>query len=92
MIRGALLGVAIFFPAIVGVTLLAGGGSIGALALAAYGSFFGGMGFGAMLGSVIRLVRMEEAEEAALEATPAIAPERGSVPEDHDDHGPAIAA
>jgi hypothetical protein len=63
-IRGALLGVAVFFPFIVGVTFLAGGDTIGALALAGYGSFFGGMGFGAMLGAVIQLVRAEEAEEA----------------------------
>ncbi len=61
-IRGALVGVAVFFPFIVGVTLLAGGGTIGALAVASYGSFFGGMGFGAMLGGVIQLVRAEEAE------------------------------
>jgi hypothetical protein len=76
-VRGAFLGVVVFFPGVVGMTLLAGGGTSGALALAAYCSFFGGMGFGAMVGSVIHLARAEEAEEAAHEHRTAAAPERG---------------
>ena len=76
------MGVAVFFPATFGVTLLAGGGADGALALAAYGSFFGGLGFGAMLGGVVNLVRLEEAEAAAQEQPTTVAPESGPVPED----------
>jgi hypothetical protein len=81
-VRGAVLGVAVFIPLIVGLTLLAGGGTVGALALAGYGSFFGGVGFGAMLGSVIHLVRRQEAEEAELDRTAAIAPARRSAAQD----------
>jgi hypothetical protein len=45
------------------IGLLAGAGVPGALGLAAFGSIFGGLGFGAMLGGVINLVRIEEATE-----------------------------
>lgn len=62
--RGALLGVVIFAPSMFVIGLLAGAGVPGALGLAAYGSFFGGVGFGAMLGAVINLVRVEQAEGA----------------------------
>lgn len=63
-VRGALLGVLIFAPSIFVIGLLVGAGVPGALGLSAYGSFFGGMGFGAMLGAVINLVRIEEEAEA----------------------------
>lgn len=66
------MGVVIFFPTIFGATLLAGGGTAGALGLAAFASFFGGMGFGAMLGGVIHLVQAEDAEAARAERTAAV--------------------
>lgn len=66
-VRGALLGILIFAPSIFVIGLLVGAGVPGALGLAAYGSFFGGMGFGAMLGAVINLVRIEEEEAEADE-------------------------
>jgi len=62
--RGALLGVLIFAPSIFVIGLLVGAGVAGALGLAAFGSVFGGMGFGAMLGAVLNLVHIEEAAEA----------------------------
>jgi hypothetical protein len=87
VVRGALVGVTLFFPATFGVTLLAGGTPIAGLSLAAFGSLFGGFGFGAMLGAVINLVRLEEAENAdreqtAVVTTEAPAPRDGARPSD----------
>jgi hypothetical protein len=80
-VRGAFVGVVVFLPGAFGASLIAGSGIAGALAIAAYGSFFGGIGFGAMLGAVIHLVRAEAAEEAELAALPGARCEG----RDHDD-------
>jgi hypothetical protein len=69
-VHGAIVGVVVFFPGALGVSLMTGAGMAGALGIALFGSTFGGIGFGAMLGAVLHLMRTETAEEAELAALP----------------------
>jgi hypothetical protein len=75
-VRGAVVGVAVFFPAAFGASLLAGSGTAGALALAAYGSLFGGLGFGAMFGAVVHLSRVAAVDQQAELTRPVSSDER----------------
>lgn len=63
--RGSLVGVVIAFVGIA-VAMLLGGKGLGAAAgLGVFVAFWGGLGFGSMIGGVMGVIRLEEAEAAA---------------------------
>ena len=65
-LRASFLGMAlgwivVFVPVLIGMTALGAGGR--ALLYAAHVGFFGGMGFGGMLGAVLQADRFEQSSE-----------------------------
>ena len=74
-VRGAIIGVVVVAGVVVAITLYAGARLGDAVGMAAYAAFFGGPGFGAMLGSVHFLSREHSAAPPA--AVPASAVQGG---------------
>ncbi len=61
---GTLIGVVVVGTFCGGITALFGGGWAGALAVGAFCAFWGGPGFGGMMGFVVHQARAEKAAEA----------------------------
>lgn len=68
-VRGAIIGTVVVAGVVVAITLYAGASLGDAVGMAAYAAFFGGPGFGAMLGAVHFLSREHSSAPAAVAAS-----------------------
>jgi hypothetical protein len=67
---GSLIGVVLAFAGVAGALLVSGKGTATALGIGAMAAFWGGLGFGSMLGGTLHLVRATEGPRRATETAP----------------------